>query len=125
MYFGKILGKNIHSIHCKYHNQTIFQMYPTSPHITTKDVKKALTSTKRMKPYDRLKYFHKRGMHYSRCIKYIHVVEQFQKLYEQNCGTITTPDYDVSVYEYDDNKPMSIQDIGAIIDEILKDMEDN
>lgn len=128
------LNKRIHVISCKRQNNschTVFQLYPNSPHITAQDVKKAMQVTKRMKPYQRLQYFHERGMHYSRCVKYINVIEHFQKVFElhvdtiDTIDTIDTHDSSVSIYEYEDDKPMSIQDIGAIIDELLKNIEDN
>lgn len=125
MHIIKFYNRCNHSISCKYqkhNNQTIFQLYPNSPQVTCKDVRNALRATKRMKPYERLKYFHKRGMHYSRCVKFVNVVENLQNLYEQNAHN---QDHIVTIYEYDDDKPISIQDIGAMIDEILKEMEDN
>lgn len=120
--------KRIHVISCKRQNNsshTVFQLYPNSPHITAHDVKSAMQATKRMKPHQRLQYFHERGMHYSRCVKYVNVIENFQKVFELNADIIDTHDCSVSIYEYEDDKPMTIQDIGAIIDELLKNMDDN
>jgi hypothetical protein len=77
-----------------------------------------------MRPYQRLRYFHDKGMHFSRCIKYINIVENLETTYstdkQKHDYTVTIIDYpDVS----DTDTKMSIQDIGKLIDELLKEFD--
>lgn len=102
---------------------SVFQMYPNSPIRSTKDVRNAINKTKRMKPYQRLRYFHDNGMHFSRCVKYINIIENLEALYATD---LQKHDYKVTVVDYPDESvdtKMSIQDIGKLIDELLKEFD--
>lgn len=65
-------------------NNTVFQLNPTSPLVSLQDVKKAIDASQDMTSYQRLKYFHRLGIHYSRAIRYYKMVKQFEDCYTKN-----------------------------------------
>jgi hypothetical protein len=97
---------------------SVFQLYPNSPHISVKDVQHAFRKTRRMTPHQRIKYFHKHGMHYSHCVKYINVVDNLQKLYDNDHIVIEQQ-------PQQEESTMSIQQIGQFIEELLKDLDES
>lgn len=104
---------------------SIFKLYPMSPHITTKDVREAIKKTKRMPPRGRLKYFHNRGMHYSRCIKYIDVVEKLQQLYDTDVVEDAQQEtFNIIINDVEDTK-LSMKEIGQFIEELLKELPED
>jgi deoxyribodipyrimidine photolyase len=115
----------------KKHDKSVFKLHPTSPPISTKDVKEALMKTSKMTPYNRLKYFHNKGIHYSQSIKYLEIVERLQLLY--NCDQVIETNidneakYTVSTTKniplFGDSHKMTIQEMKEYVDELLKDYE--
>ncbi len=106
---------------------SVFQMYPHSPIVSVKDVRNAIWKSSKMRPYQRLRYFHDKGMHFSRCIKYIDIVEKLEALYKNDhVIELQKQDYTVTIVDYPDEPTetkMSIQEIGKFIEELLKDFE--
>lgn len=97
---------------------SVFQLFPNSPYITTKDVRTALRKTRRMRPQQRLKYFQERGMHYSRCVKYINTVENLDKVFDE----VSMPH--VVIEEYSDQSiQTTIREIDQFIEKLIKELE--
>jgi CMP-N-acetylneuraminic acid synthetase len=109
---------------------SIFQLHPNSPLISAKDVHHAFNKTRRMTPHNKLKYFHQKGMHYSRCVKYIKIVENLQTLYDNDHIEQQTQDLNIINQNNEaikdiGNHKMSIQEIGKFIEELLKDTDES
>lgn len=110
---------------------TIFQLNSTSPRLSAKDVRDALSKTSNMTPYKRLKYFHDKGIHYRRSMKYLVIVEQLNCLYEYDrvLPSLTSKiDEDtfwgISVTQSPKTPPkMTIQEMSLFINELLKDYD--
>jgi hypothetical protein len=107
---------------------SIFKLNPNAPHISVKDVHHAFIKTRRMTPHQKLKYFHQKGMHYSRCAKYIKIVENLQTLYDNDHIEQQPQAEDFNINDqYNEhikdigNPKMSIQEIGKFIEELLKE----
>jgi len=62
-------------------DHAIFQLNSSSPKVSLNDVREALERTKGMSPHKRLSYFMKRGMHFSRSLKYIKTIEQLEQAF--------------------------------------------
>lgn len=114
------------------HDKSVFQLLPTSPFISTKDVREALLKSNKMTPYNRLKYFHDKGIHYSQSIRYLEVVERLHLLYKHDQIVQTNIDSgDIkskipiakNVPLFEDSHKMTIQEMKDYIDELLKDYE--
>lgn len=72
------------------HDHTIFQLNPTSPIVTLDDVRQAMEATKHMTPYHRLRYFQDKGIHYSRSLRYIKMVEEFERMMNETSTSTST-----------------------------------
>lgn len=107
--------------------KSIFQLHHNSAPITTKDVREALKKTQTMTPHQKLKYFHNKGIHFSRSVKYINIVENLQQLYETDAvQEVHNADYRIIISnDTQDNHKMSMTEISDFINELLKDYESN
>jgi hypothetical protein len=128
MMFGFLCCKKHFNVYLLYKNKmsmhSVFKLYNHSPHITTKDVRLALSKTAKMKSYERLKYFHDRGMHFSRCVNYLNTIEKLDMLFDNNSVMEIDKDSTIIVSK-PQNEKLSIQEIGKFIEELLKDTETN
>jgi len=121
-------------------NHSIFQLNNTSRFISLNDVKDALEVTRSFSAHQRLKYFSERGIHYSRALRYVRLVEQFEEAfaaaveksyYEEVFDT--TQLYNQSYEEEEErdssfSRPptsLSSEDIGRFIAEAMEERDEH
>ncbi len=88
--------------------------------ISLNDVKQAIEVTTGMTPYQKWRYFKKKGIHYGRAIRYIGMMEKF----EHSFNTFKTKEEEVDeviIHEYTDNNDNN--EIGKYIAEAVHEIE--
>jgi hypothetical protein len=81
--------------------------------VTLEDVRQAMEVTKDMTPYHRLRYFQDKGIHYSRSLRYIKMVEEFERMLHYTSPVIIEP---VPIkWEEEPTIEMSSNDLGMWI----------
>lgn len=120
-------------------NHSIFQVNNGSRFVSLNDVKEALEVTRNFSAYQRLKYFKEKGIHYTRALRYVRLVEQFEEALtackEQTVDHVDiTHIYNQSYMEEDERdndnyvKPptsLSSEDIGRFIDEVMQERDEH
>ena len=121
-------------------NHSIFQINNTSRFISLNDVKEALEVTRDFSANQRLKYFRERGIHYSRALRYVRLVEQLEEAfaaaveksyYDEVFGTTHsyTQSYEEEVERVNNLSrpptPLSSEDIGRFIAEAMEERDEH
>lgn len=85
----KVVTRKALCVRATKHNtdHSVFQLNNKSPTIKVKDVKDALEITRKMTPYERLRYFRQSGIHYQRAMQYIKTVEKFNDTFNKSKST--------------------------------------
>ena len=109
-------------------NHSIFQVNSTSRFISLNDVKDALAITQTFSAYQRLKYFKEKGIHYTRALRYVRLVEQFEEALTNSKGIPVDQSY-IEENEQDNytmpRTSLSSEDIGRFINEVMQEREEH
>ena len=128
-------GVSVHTfrrciVHCKRENtnHSIFQLDKNSRFVSLNDVKDAFEVTRNFSTYQRLKYFSDMGIHYTRALHYVRLVEQLEEAFTSS----TKMTVDQSYIEEDEQDsyamprtPLSSEDIGRFIDEVMQERDEH
>lgn len=121
----KAWSRSTQVIRCakKNHDHSVFQLNQNSRFVSLNDVKEALEVAGELSAHQRLRYCSQRGIHYSRAVRYLKVVEQLEANFTS--ATLNDNDFVNEMHKLEESLNRDTYDTHVIIEDYQEGVDED